>query len=544
MLEQSEYDIRYIKRYPCSMNAMSALQGRVDPSLVDHTLLARFHREIGEKVPHVAEGSTGPRIINPTPLVDITQALLECGRSKYGIELSGEGVQVLGKFDSQIFGGSIKVRPAVEIIGDAIASGKLRSRQTIFETTSGNFGLALGLLGKLGLNVVALVSRKLQEGVAGKLRQEGVKLVNLDIDICPAPGLKTDVNLVMAKSIANNVREQLGQIGLDLSSYDSSRGEVESLLAKQDVIGLAKLLAKAYNGFCPEQYDNELNVKAHENVTGPEIDQQLKEHGESLADYDLVTAFGTGGTSTGLSNFVQGRYGRKFVHVVFPLNSQDVAGIRTKEKAIGLRFYKPEAYAGQHVVNFESAKSLLKFFASRGYDIGESSALVLYACLQMLNYGGGQRLVAMLADGIEKYRAGLDFQVESSKSFEVSLEEASSRFADYGQVVWTHAAFVPKEEGIKLIASSLGCKDSQVKVARVQDVQQLLNTEQVPEGIRSLASGNSKLLLVCMVGGTSLRMAELLGAKGIPARSLSGGIASLAETSNKEPPELVQLAAD
>ncbi len=150
----------------------------------------------------------------------------------------------------------------------------------------------------------------------------------------------------------------------------------------------------------------------------------------------------------------------------------------------------------------------------------------------------------MLADGIEKYRAGLNIQLESSKSYEVSLQEASSRFADYGQVVWTHAAFVPKEEGIKLIASSLGCKDNQVKVARVQDVQQLLTTEQVPEGIRSLAPKNSKLLLVCMVGGTSLRMAELLGARGISAQSLSGGIASLAETSNKEPPELVQLATN
>ncbi len=540
---KSAYDIRYIKPYPCSMNAMNAL-GPVEPSLVDHTLLARFHTEIGKKVPHVAEGPTGPRIINPTPLVDITQALLECGRSKYGIELSGEGVQVLGKFDSQIFGGSVKVRPAVEIIGDAIASGKLKSRQTIFETTSGNFGLALGLLRKLGLDVVALVSRKLQDGVADKLRQEGVKLVNLDIDICPAPGLKTDLSLVMARSIANSVREQLSQIELDLSAFDNSRGEVESLLAKQDVIGLAKLLAKAYDGFCPEQYDNELNLRAHENVTGPEIDQQLREHGESLADYDLVTAFGTGGTSTGLASYVQGKNGRKFVHVVFPLNGQDVAGIRTKEKALGLRFYKPETYAGQHVVDFEAAKPLLKFFASRGYDIGESSALVLYACLQMLNYGGRQRLVAMLADGIEKYRAGLDIQIESSKSFEVSLKEASSRFADYGQVVWTHAAFVPKEDGIKLIASSLGCKDSQVKVARVQDVQQLLNTEQVPEGIRSLASGNSKLLLVCMVGGTSLRMAELLSVKGILAQSLSGGIASLAEARNKEPPELVRLSSD
>jgi len=47
-----------------------------------------------------------------------------------------------------------------------------------------------------------------------------------------------------------------------------------------------------------------------------------------------------------------------------------------------------------------------------------------------------------------------------------------------------------------------------------------------------------------MVGGTSLRAAELLGAKGIRAESLTGGIAGLADAGRKEPSELVQMAAD
>src|SRR5262245_5850446 len=131
---------------------------------IDQGLLKKFNDEIKSKSPYV-QLSNGPRVVNPTPLVDLTDALLECARNQYGIELQHGNSKIYGKFDSEIFGGSVKVRPAIEIIGQAIATGKLRHDQTIFEATSGNFGIALGLLGGLGLNVVALVSRRLQDGV-------------------------------------------------------------------------------------------------------------------------------------------------------------------------------------------------------------------------------------------------------------------------------------------------------------------------------------------------------------------------------------------
>jgi hypothetical protein len=172
---------------------------------IDEALLKRFEGEIKAKVPHLREGEAGRAIVNATPMVDITDALIECARAEYGLEIYPGNTEVFGKFDSHIFGGSVKVRPAVEIIEDAIISGKLKSGQTIFETTSGNFGIALGLLGKLGLNVIVLVSRKLQSGVLDELKKDRVKLVNLDIDICPAPGLKVDPNLLIAKSVATNV---------------------------------------------------------------------------------------------------------------------------------------------------------------------------------------------------------------------------------------------------------------------------------------------------------------------------------------------------
>src|SRR6267143_3209762 len=223
--------------------------------MIDEELLNRFWTEIKSKVPSVIEKDGKKLIANPTPLEDLTAPLIECARVEYGLEIPARGIKVFGKFDSKIIGGSVKVRPAVEIIEDAIASGKLRTGQTVFEATSGNFGIALGVLEKIGIKVIFLVSRRLQSGVLDELNKNSVKTVNLDIDICPAPGLALDQNLVIAKATASNVREQLADLGLDAGQFDESRAEIEGLLARQDVINLAKLLAKICGGFCPEQYD-------------------------------------------------------------------------------------------------------------------------------------------------------------------------------------------------------------------------------------------------------------------------------------------------
>ncbi len=501
--------------------------------------------DIKAKVPHLREDPSGPVVMNATPLVNITSLLIECAKVEYGLEISSKNAKVFGKFDSEIFGGSVKVRPAVGIIEEAIASGKLRNGQTIFEATSGNFGIALGMLRSLGLDVISLVSRKLQGGVLDQLTKVGVKLVNLDIDICPAPGLQMDTNLLVAKTVAGNLRSQLAQLGLDTSVFDGSRIEVERLLARQDVINLAKLLAKVYGGFCPEQYDNELNVNVHETVTGPEIDQQLKALGYSPAEFELISTFGTGGTSTGISNYVKKRHDRRNVHVVFSLANQDVGGIRTREKALGLKFYRPELYAGQHEVDFEAAKRLLRFFAGKGYDIGESSALALYACLQMLNFGVGDKFVVIIADGIQKYVQSLETRAEETKRYEVTFEEARSKLSDYSEVLWTHSMFVPREEGIKLISSSLGFDENKIKVARARDVEAALSNQELPETMRRLLpEDNRKLLLVCMAGNTSLLVAKLLARKGIEAESLTGGITGIPEAGAKHPSEIVQLASE
>ncbi|HLG37858.1 MAG TPA: pyridoxal-phosphate dependent enzyme, partial [Nitrososphaera sp.] len=135
----------------------SKLQGLNKGNNVDSALLQHFEKEIWSKVPYLQERPSEGKVVNATPLIDITEDLRECARKVYGLDLADRDLQVFGKFDSNLMAGSIKLRPAVHIIHDAIATGRLRRGQTIFEATSGNFGIALGQLTRLGLDVVALV---------------------------------------------------------------------------------------------------------------------------------------------------------------------------------------------------------------------------------------------------------------------------------------------------------------------------------------------------------------------------------------------------
>jgi cysteine synthase len=515
---------------------------------VDAELLRAFEHHILAKTPHVQEG----KVVNPTPLLDLTRALKECARDEYGLELSERDFHVFGKLEAPLPGGSVKTRAATQIVHEAIRSGKLRRGMVVFEATSGNFGIALGLVGDLGIKVVVLVSRKLQEGVLEELDRSDVKTVDLDVDVCPAPGMQMDPNMLLAKVVATNMRERFSEIGLDTAVFDSSRPRIEEFLARQDVINLAKLLAEAYGGYCPEQYDNEENVNAHATITGPEIDEQLHGLGRSLGECRVVCAFGTGGTSGGLSRYVRGKYGgKKVVHVVFPPEGRDVAGIRTKGKAEGLKFYEPPSYAGEHEVDFEQAKRLFGFMVRRGFDIGESSALALYAVLQMANFGIDGQFVVILADGANKYRRILEAaqtKEEQEEGLEVTLEGVKSRPGRFDDVVWTHMGYVPTPEGMKVIAASLGVPESSVRVAAPADIVKLITAQQVPPTLtavldgRGSPSGKGRILLVCMSGNTSLRAAQALESKGIKSQSLSGGITSLAQASHKPLPTLVKPA--
>ena len=506
----------------------------------DAGMLERFEREVWGKMPHPEDARDGARIANATPLVDLTADLRDCAASEYGMSLP-DGLEVWGKFDSDLPTGSVKARPAAYIIRDAIRSGALRSGQFVIEATSGNFGIALGSISDMGVTVISLVSRKLQEGVFEELRNGSVRTIDLDMDICPAPGMKESADALAARAAAANVRSRLAEMGLDPAVFDGAYPEIAVLLEEQDIINLAKTLGRIYGMFCPEQYDNEMNVEAHRRITAPEIDQQLRAYGTTLADCEVLCTFGTGGTSGGIGRYVSDRYGRKSVHVVFPSAGQDVAGIRTKDKAGGLGLYRPEEYAGEREEDFGQARRLFRFFARRGRDMGESSALALYAAMRMAASGEGRRFVVMVADGVGKYKKGLE---EDGGRPEVSLEDAASAAGGYDRVVWVHAQYAPREAGIDLIAKSLGVDRSKITVSKASTIGRMLMTKKVPDELRRDLEGGGRSLLVCMAGNTSLMASKVLAKNGITAQSLNGGITGLPEGRGRHPAEFVRVATE
>jgi len=508
---------------------------------IDRILLKKFEEEIWCKVPHLED----TKIVNPTPLVDLTEDLKECAKTIYKLDLNDKDLKVYGKFDSTLLSGSIKVRAATHIIHNAIISGKLKGNQIVIEATSGNFGIALGQLSKLGVNVVALVSRKLQEGVFKELRNENIRIMDLDMDICPAPGMENKVNELAAKATAGNVRSQLSELGFNPEIFDRNIQEIETLLAKQDIINLAIFLAKIFDLFCPKQYDNELNIEVHRTITAPEIDQQLHEKGDSLEDYQIICSFGTGGTSGGLSQYMAEKYDKKSIHVVFPPLGQDVAGIRTKAKASGLKLYKPNTYAAEHEIDFEKAKFLLKFFVDKGHDIGESTALALYSVIQMASSGKSKKFVIIVADGIGKYKKNFEQIAKNKLPMNISVKDAALIAEEYDRIIWVHTQYTPREEGIELLAKSLGIDKSKISVPKAKTIVQLLQTQQIPDELKKELEGTKgKSLLVCMAGNTSLMTAQVLATKGIITQSLNGGITNLPEGLGKNPGEFIKAVIE
>ena len=74
---------------------------------IDNSLLERFEQEIWSKVPHLEEGSE-TKVVNATPLVDMTADFKECAKSVFKLNLDDADLKVIGKLDSALLTGSIK----------------------------------------------------------------------------------------------------------------------------------------------------------------------------------------------------------------------------------------------------------------------------------------------------------------------------------------------------------------------------------------------------------------------------------------------------
>jgi len=205
------------------------------------------------------------KLIGNTPLYEFKQVF------------SKTGVRVMAKLEWMQLGGSVKSRPAFNIIKQAITRGEYGQGQILLDATSGNTGIAYSAIGAaLGLPVKICLPE-----TASKERISMMRTLGADLVLTP------------------------GHL-----KVDGSQQQVRAFYEREP---------RKY--FLADQYANPDNWGAHYATTGPEIVEQTK---GSITHF--VSALGTSGTQMGV-----GRYLREHVEGVSIVALQPDSGDHTFE---------------------------------------------------------------------------------------------------------------------------------------------------------------------------------------------------------------------
>ncbi|SKA44793.1 cysteine synthase A [Chitinophaga eiseniae] len=170
---------------------------------------------------------------------------------------------VYAKLEYHNLMGSIKDRPALYILKNAIARGLVGPESTVIESTSGNFGIALaGICNRLGLKFIPVVDPNITEEKAAVLRMLSWKVV------------KVEERDETGGFLLNRIRE---------------------------VQRLVKTVPGAFN---PNQYENDDNYLCYYHTLGREINNNF-----GRLDHVFVSV-SSGGTITGLSMRLKEKFPR------------------------------------------------------------------------------------------------------------------------------------------------------------------------------------------------------------------------------------------
>lgn len=308
--------------------------------------------------------------IGKTPLVRIN-------RLTSGLKCTGSGCSIVGKIESRNPGGSVKDRICLSMIVEA-EKQKLISpgTTTLIEPTSGNTGI--------GLAMVAAV--------------KGYHLI-----------------LTMPETMSVERRNLLKAYGAHLVLTPGTEG-------MSGAIKKAEELAKnTPNSFIPQQFKNLANPKVHRETTGPEIWNDT----DGKVDI-LVAGVGTGGTITGVAEYIKPlKPGFKAI-AVEPFNSPVLSGGNKgphKIQGIGAGFI-PDVLKLNLVdeiikVKDEEAMETARLLAKEeGLLVGISSGAAMFAALQVARRQGneGKLIVVILPDTGERYLSTSVFQEASDVS--------------------------------------------------------------------------------------------------------------------------------
>lgn len=249
------------------------------------------------------------------------------------------------------------------MLDDAEKAGKLKPASTIIEPTSGNTGI----------------------GLASVAAARGYKII-----------------IVMPETMSVERRQLMKAYGAELVLTEGAKG-MKGAIAK------AEELAHAIpDSFIPGQFVNPSNPKAHFETTGPEIWEDT----DGKVDY-FVAGVGTGGTITGVGQFLKSKNANVKVVAVEPKSSAvlstGVAGSH-KIQGIGAGFVPDvldtKVYDEIIPVENDDAFATGKLFGKKeGVLVGISSGAALWAAIEIAkrSENAGKTIVVLLPDTGDRY---------------------------------------------------------------------------------------------------------------------------------------------
>ncbi len=293
------------------------------------------------------------QLIGRTPLLE----LIRLERAE-GLE-----ARILAKLEYFNPAGSAKDRVARAMLDDAEARGLLKPGSVIIEPTSGNTGI----------------------GLASVAAARGYRVI-----------------IVMPETMSVERRQLMGAYGAQLVLTEGAKG-MAGAIAKAE-----ELSREMPDSFIPGQFVNPANPAAHRTSTGPEI----------WADTDgqvdiFVAGVGTGGTITGVGEYLKGKNPEVRVVAVEPANSPVLSGGSSGKhgiQGIGAGFV-PQAlnisiYDEIITVEDEDAFALGRNMGKlEGVLVGISSGAALWAAVQLAKRAEnkGKTIVTLLPDAGDRY---------------------------------------------------------------------------------------------------------------------------------------------
>jgi cysteine synthase B len=265
-------------------------------------------------------------------------------------------VQVYAKAEWFNPGGSIKDRPALNILRTALAEGKLEGGKRLLDSTSGNMGIAYATFGaSLGVPVtLALPANASPERIA-ILRALGAELILTD----PLEG--SDGSIRLARKLAAEQPERY---------------------------------------FYANQYDNPANWQAHYFSTGPEIVQQT-----DCRITHFVAGLGTSGTLTGVGHYLR-QYNPEIELIAVQPSTpfHGLEGLKHMPTAIQPGIFEPALPDRTLEVETEAAHQMVRSLARQeGLFVGISSGAAAVAALQVARELEEGVVVTVFPDAGYKY---------------------------------------------------------------------------------------------------------------------------------------------